>query len=54
MRHVWLVVLYGLHCVMIQLTLELQLLVSLVVVVMVVDAGRGPRIRSRGHCRRLC
>jgi hypothetical protein len=49
MRHVRLVILCGLHCLMVQLTLELHLLVRLVMMVMVVDACWSSRIRRRSH-----
>lgn len=53
MRHVWLVVLYGLHCLMVQLTLELHLWVRLVVVVMIAGTRWNSRVRCGSRCRRL-
>lgn len=53
MRHVRLVILCGLHCLMVQLALKLHLWVRLVMVIMVADTGRSSRIRRGSHCRRL-
>ena len=53
MRHVRLVVLYGLHCLMVQLTLKLHLWMRLVVMVMVIDTRWGSRIGYGGHGRCL-
>lgn len=53
MRHVRLVVLCGLHCLMVQLTLELHLWLRLVMMVMVVDTRWSSRIWRGSHCRRL-
>lgn len=54
MRHVRLMVLYGLHLVIEQLVLGMRLRMVLLVMMMVVDTGLNSSVRCRSTKRRYC